>query len=256
MAAATRPIRIPPSPPAVRMTWDNLLFLHWRIDPAVMRPLVPPELDLDLHDGAAWIGLVPFRMADCSFRGVPPLPGLANFFECNVRTYARHRGLPGVWFFSLDAQTRLPVFGGRQLWSLNYIHSRFEVKSDGDTTDYRLDRRRGPWPAGRTHVRWQIGAPLPTSTPGSLPHFLTERYWLFTRRRGRILAGEVRHPHWPLHSAELLHVDDTLIAAAGLPPSVTSQPPVILASPHIAVEGFALRDPPSGGEWLGTMPSP
>lgn len=244
----------PAQPPAVRMNWDNLLFLHWRVDPSIMRPLVPPELELDLHDGAAWIGLVPFRMANCSFRGVPRLPGLANFFECNVRTYARYQGLPGVWFFSLDAQTRLPVLGGRRLWSLNYIHSRFQVDRHSGTTHYSLHRRPGPWTPGHTCIRWRIGQPLPTSAPGSLPHFLTERYWLFTRRRGRILAGEVRHTPWPLHQAELVHLEDTLIAAAGLPPSLAAHPPAsVLASPHIAVEGFALRPPPPAAQPSGTM---
>lgn len=253
---------MPSDAPDVHMNWANLLFLHWRVDPAVMRPLVPEPLELDLFDGSAWIALVPFRMEKTSFRGIPKLPGLANFFECNVRTYARYRGKSGVWFFSLDAQTLLPVLGGRRLWSLNYVYSKFNVSrtetegaGEANVTDYRLTRRRGPWRPGHTHVTWRTGDPLPPSQPGSLEHFLTERYWLFTRRgrigerngrhagprdAGRIMAGEVRHAPWPLRAAELLHLDDTLIAAAGVK---VSGLPILHASRHLVVNGYSLCEP-------------
>lgn len=224
------------------MNWDNLLFLHWRVDPAVMRKLVPREFEIDTFDGAAWVGLVPFKMADCRFRGVPRMPGLANFYECNVRTYVKHGDTAGVWFFSLDAQTLLPVLGGRWMWSLNYIYSRFDVQQRGDVTRYALARRDGPWPAACTRIAWRTGAllELPDAhdpfTP-TLEHFLTERYWLFTKRSGQVCAGEVRHVPWPLRHAEVLELDDALISAAGLHVSGT---PLALASDHLAVDGFAL----------------
>lgn len=234
---------MPPEVPAVRMNWVDLLFLHWRVDQALMRALVPEPLELDLFDGSAWIGLVPFRMEQSKFRGFPPLPGLANFYECNVRTYVRCRGKVGVWFFSLDAQTLLPVLGGRWLWNLNYVYSRFRVSGAGGAFDYRLARRPGPWPDGRTHVSWRVGEPLPTARPGSLEHFLTERYWLFTRRRSggrsKILAGEVRHTPWALRRAELVHLNDTLITAAGVE---VSGPPMLLASDRLEVQGFPLQE--------------
>ncbi len=227
------------------MDWDDLLFLHWRVDPAVMRRLVPEEVGLDLFDGSAWIGLVPFRMANCAFRGVPRLASTTNFFECNVRTYAKFRGVAGVWFFSLDAQTLLPVLGGRWLWSLNYVYSRFDVTREeteaGVVTDYRLARRAGPWPRGQTRVRWRTGELISrggeAGVSAELARFLTERYYLFTRRGGRILAGRVAHEPWPLRRAEVLELDDTLVRAAGV---VVSGAPIAMASKHIEVEGFKL----------------
>jgi len=234
------------------MHWDNLLFLHWRVDPKVMRRLVPMELELDLFDGSAWVGLVPFRMAHCSFRGVPALPGLTDFYECNVRTYVTHRGpdrhTKGVWFFSLDAQTLLPVLGGRWLWSLNYVYSRFTVSRTGDTTDYALARRTSTsiasWKHAHTHIRWRTGdlfEPDSRQRPGppdTLQHFLTERYWLFSHRGGRIWAGQVRHEPWPLRHAELLHLDDSLIVGAGLK---VEGVPVAFASEHLEIEGYSLH---------------
>lgn len=244
----TDPVRLAPNEtrPSVRMSWTNLLFLHWRVDPTVVRPLLPSELELDVFDGRAWVGLVPFRMESCRFRGVPPLPSTVDFFECNLRTYARHRDRPGVWFFSLDAQTLLPVLGGRWLWSLNYVRSRFEVSSEdgpsGRRIDYALRRMPGPWPHAHARISWRAGEPLPGSRPGTLEHFLTERYWLFTRRRGRILAGRVHHEPWPLRSAVVERIEQTVTLAAGISDdAIAGQTPVALASERVDVLGWNLR---------------
>lgn len=222
------------------MTWADLAFLHWRVEPGVMRRLVPPAFELDLFDGSAWVGLVPFKMVDCRFRGFEFVPTLREFYECNVRTYVKAAGLAGVWFFSLDAANLLPVVGGRLMWNLNYVRSRFRVVHEPPRHDYALTRHPGPWPAGRTHVRWRVGGVLPQSQPGTLEHFLTERYELFTRRGGRVLAGRVQHAAWPLRSATVEHLDDTLLAAAGLP--VTGMPEVAYASERIEVRGEGLRE--------------
>jgi len=224
--------------PDVRMNWVDLLFAHWRVDPAVMRRLVPAELEIDCFDGSAWVGLVPFRMEGSEFRGFPRLPGLRDFYECNVRTYVKGGGKSGVWFFSLDAATLLPVLGGRWLWSLNYVYSHFAVSRIAGVTNYGLKRRAGPWAAGQTRVKWRVGEVMPRSEPGSLEHFLTERYWLFTERFGKIMAGEVRHEPWTLRSAEVLALDDTLVAAAGLK---VEGAPIVMASDRLEVEGFGLR---------------
>lgn len=226
----------PRTPPGLRMRWDNLLFLHWPVDPAVIRALVPQPYEIDLYDGRAWVALVPFRMEDTSFRAVPPLPGLSAFYECNVRTYVRIRAKDGswragVWFLSLDAERLIPVLGARWFWSLNYIHSRFDVRGPGYapgasdhvppggnperwTTDYRLVRRRNP--AERTRVVWTREDEMPLAPPDSLEYFLTERYWLFTIRHGRPMGGRITHPQWKLRRATVSHVDDTLMASAGI----------------------------------------
>jgi hypothetical protein len=223
------------------MTWADLLFVHWRADPDALQRLIPAPLELDVFEGEAFVGLVPFRMADCAFRGFSWLPaaaGLRDFYECNVRTYVRLGDQRGVWFLSLDAQTLLPVLGGRWLWSLNYIHSRFEVSHESGTIDYRLTRRSGPWPKASTRVSWRVGSRLTPSKPGELAYFLTERYLLFTRRFGKIAAGRVAHDPWTLHDGELLALEDGLVRAGGAAPLGD---PIVYASPRLVVDGFPLR---------------
>jgi uncharacterized protein YqjF (DUF2071 family) len=228
--------------PSVRMRWDNLAFLHWRVPVDALRAVVPPAFEIDAFGGCGWIGLVPFEMRDSHFRGVPDLPSTTRFFECNVRTYVRHRGVPGVWFFSLDAATVLPVAGARILWSLPYVWSRFAVRREGDVTDYALRRRFG----GRgTHVVWERGEPLPESRPGSLEHFLTERYALYSLRFGRVKIGRVEHAPWPLRRATVRTCNDELVAAAGVR---VEGAPIAMCSDGVDVLGWPLEPAGERGE--------
>jgi uncharacterized protein YqjF (DUF2071 family) len=197
----------------MRQTWRDLTFLHWRYDPAVVRPLVPADLQLDLYEGAAWVGLVPFLITGLSWLGVPVLPWISEFPETNVRTYVMDReGSRGVWFFSLDA-ARLPaVIGARIAYALPYFWARMKVRSDGATAHYTSTRLAGP--RAETDIRVEIGEVI---LPGELDLFLTARYRLYARRSGRLLKADIEHDPWPLQRARVLELKENLMRAAGLP---------------------------------------
>src|SRR5687767_1222656 len=99
--------------PIMRQHWGKLLFMHWRIDAQLLRPLIPRELEIETSDGSAWIGVIPFTMWGIRASFLPPIPGTSAFHELNVRTYVNYQGVPGVWFFSLDAANKLAVWGAR-----------------------------------------------------------------------------------------------------------------------------------------------
>jgi uncharacterized protein YqjF (DUF2071 family) len=228
----TRP-DLPTRPAAVLMTWADVAFVHWPVPVEMLRPLIPHELELDLHHGVAWVGLIPFEMRDCRFRGVPPLPGLGRFLECNVRTYVRHRGIPGVWFFSLDAASRIAVIGGRVAWGLNYRLARFEHWKSEKSTRYALSRNRGD---GSGHLDWTPGDVMPSPPPDSLEHFLVERYHLYSMRRGRLLRGRVDHSPWELRDARIDSMDTGIVTAAGIP---VDGDPIAFCSKGVRVSGFS-----------------
>ena len=115
------------------MDWVDLLFLHWPVDTAALRPHVPAELELETFDGAAWVGVVPFRMARTRARFAPPVPTARDFPELNVRTYVRRRGEGGVWFFSLDAASRMAVEVARRWFGLPYFRARMACEAQGET---------------------------------------------------------------------------------------------------------------------------
>jgi uncharacterized protein YqjF (DUF2071 family) len=219
----------------MRQSWLDVSFLHWRYDPEIVRPLVPQGLELDLFDGAAWVGLIPFRIRGLTLPHAPPVPYLSNFPETNVRTYARDRtGGAGVWFFSLDAARLLAVAGARAIYGLPYFWSAMRVKCDGRTARYTSSRIQ---PTALSDVEVQIGERI--ADPDPLDLFLTMRLRLYAKRLGRLWKADVTHPPWPLRRATVTLCRDSLVSASGLPA------PEGVALAHYAKRLNVLVGPPS-----------
>lgn len=224
--------------PVMTQRWTDLTYLHWPVDPERLAPVMPPGVRVDTADGTAWVGLVPFVMRDVRLRlplpGRPAVPApasLGNFCETNVRTYSvGPDGRRGVIFLSLDAERALPVLVARVAFALPYMWSSMRCERDGDVLTYTC-RRRAPGPRGTSSlIRVRVGDPV---QPTPLDLFLTARWGLHTARRGRTAYGPMDHGPWPLRSAELLDLDDDLVAAAGLPRP--DGPPRVLFSPGVDV---------------------
>jgi uncharacterized protein YqjF (DUF2071 family) len=208
----------------MRPAWRHLLFLHWEIAPDALRPFIPEALDIDLFEGRAYIGLVPFTMQHLRPRGLPHLPPLRrwheDFHEVNVRTYVTHpKWGPGVWFFSLDAASASAVCAARLWYKLPYFYATMHLKAhrkNGNIIyDYFSQRHwPQPAPAGCAITYAPLGTPAP-AVSGTLEHFLVERYWLYSYSKGRLFAGQVRHKPYPLQNAQVLHLEENLIKAAG-----------------------------------------
>jgi uncharacterized protein len=216
-----RPYPLPTGPWVMRQSWHDLLFTHWPVEIAALRRLVPPALPLDLHEDRAWLGVVPFRMTDVAPRGVPALPGLSAFPELNVRTYVTLGGRPGVYFFSLDAASRLAVAAARALFGLPYHFAAMSLEQEGEDIVYRSRRATaGPRRAAGAAefvARYRPTGPAATPSPGTLAHFLTERYCLYTAdASGRVRRLEIHHPPWALQRAAAEIEVNTMAAAAGL----------------------------------------
>jgi len=210
--------------------------MHWSVPVDVMRAAVPKYLDLDLHAGVAYVGVVPFAMEGVRPRVLPELAAM-EFLETNVRTYVVRNGEPGVYFFSLEAASRLAVAAARAAFALPYHHAEMRLSESNGLHHYVTTRTR----TGVIHeVRYRVAEDLGASTQGTLEHFLLERYLLFTERRGAPLRGQVHHKPYPVHRAEVLEVHDELVIAAGLP-SVNGGPLHAHYSPGVDVEVFALE---------------
>jgi uncharacterized protein len=207
-------------------TWRDLLFAHWPVPPEEIRPRVPASISLDVREGQAWIGVVPFRMTGIRLRGLPPLPGLSAFPELNVRTYVTVGGKAGVYFFSLDGGSRIAVEVARRFFHLPYVKARFSCQADGEGIRYsslRTDRRLPP---ADLRVAYRPVGPAALPEPGSLDHWLTERYCLYTvDREGRVMRGDIHHAPWPLQPATAEIAANTMAAAAGI--TLPGGPPLL-----------------------------
>lgn len=200
---------VPDRPWTMRMRWRDLLFAHWIADAAFLRKLIPSRLDLDLFDGQAYIGAVPFRMEGVTPRGAPALPGLHAFPELNLRTYVTAGGRPGVWFFSLDAGQRLAVRVARRFFHLPYFDAKFEIENVADRVEYSARRVHRGAPAASFAASYRPDGAVYESEAGSLDAWLTDRYCLYSSdAEGHIYRGEINHAPWPLQPATAeIHVN-------------------------------------------------
>lgn len=209
-----------------RQSWRDLLFAHWPVPVAAVRPLVPDGLNVQEFDGTSWIAVVPFRMAGVMRRPMPDLPWVSAFPELNVRVYVEAGGKPGVFFLSLDATNPLVVAVARALFHVPYYWARMAIGRDGEWYNYR-SLRRGE--RGRETVfqgRYRPTSEVYTAAPGTLEYFLTERYCLYAQAPdGALSRTEVHHRQWPLQRAEAEITANTMTAAGGL---TVSAPPALL----------------------------
>lgn len=213
--------------------WHDLASIHWRYDPKVVQALLPAGFRADTFDGSAWVGLLPFHMQRVRIPRLPPFGPLSTFPETNIRTYlVDPSGRRGVWFCSLDITRLIPALVARVSYRLPYCWADMSIDRDADVWTYRSRRR---WPRGEasSHVKIRVGSQVPDHEVSGLEHFLTARWALGTRFGRRLMWAAVDHETWPIHRAEVLEVDETLLAAAGLPPPQGD--PVVLWSPGVEV---------------------
>lgn len=214
------------------MSWEKLLFAHYRVDADALQARLPAGLELDTFEGQAWLGVVPFDMRRVGPPGLNWLPWLSHFPELNVRTYVCGGDRPGVFFFSLDAANWAAVLGARAAFHLPYFWAAIQWRQDGDRITYQSRRRAGP--PGVFDGTYAPTGPTFRAEPGSLEAFLTERYCLYTvDRRGNVLRGHVHHAPWPLQRAEA-EVDAASLLA-GLELDVEPGEPHLLYADRIDV---------------------
>jgi uncharacterized protein YqjF (DUF2071 family) len=216
-AVEHRPWPMPDAPWVMTQTWHDLLFAHWPVDKVVLASKIPSPLELDLYDGEAWVGIVPFHMTNVSPRGVPSMPGVSAFAELNVRTYVRFGDRPGVYFFSLDAASALAVAAARTMFHLPYYLASIEREEQDGGIRYRSRRTVEQGSGAELLVSYRPAGRVFHPVEGSLEYFLTERYCLYTiGKTSHPLRVDVHHPRWRLQPAEATFERNTMADAVGI----------------------------------------
>ncbi len=206
----------------MRMVWHDLLFMHYEVDPQQLQELLPESVELDTFAGKAYISIVPFRMADVAPRYCPELPMVSRFPELNVRTYVTVNGKPGVWFFSLDATSRLAVRVARTMFHLNYFDASVTFKKNprpcpGKWINYHSVRADGAAPPAELNCEYRPVGDWYFAKPETLTHWLTARYCLYTTdKKGVVYRGEINHSPWRLQDAQAIVHSNTMTDGLGL----------------------------------------
>lgn len=228
--------------PIMYHKWRNLLFLHWQFDPDIIQSTLPKGLRVDIYDGRAYLGVVPFRMQAVRPRFFPSLPLISDFLELNLRTYVYDdQANPGVWFYSLDANQKLAVKIARRFYGLPYFHARMKAKLNDKSGFIRFSSlRRGVGSEYRSTFSYRGGGEINEAEPDSLEFFLVERYLLFSKRGTKLYRGRIHHPPYPLIGAEVRQWDEHLFHLNGF--KIPGRPPDhMLYSSGVDVQVYALE---------------
>ena len=226
---------LPRGPWIMAQRWSNLLFAHWAVDADALRRLVPRVLPLDTFENRAWVSIASFYLSGLRPRWLPALPWLSEFPELNLRTYTALGGKPGVYFFSLDAGSALAVAGARAAYRLPYFRASMKAAVDAvgrvDYDSRRTDARGQP---ASFHAQYRPSGPVSYATPGSLDHWLTERYALYAVDRAqRVYRADIHHEQWPLQPVDAEITSNTMAAAAGI--SLPNDPPRLAFASQVDV---------------------
>lgn len=220
-----RPWPLPHHPWVMHMRWHDLLFAHWPVEPADLRPHIPDSLEIDTHHGQAWIGIVPFRMSGVRPRFTPSLPGFSAFPELNVRTYVTAEGRPGVWFMSLDATNRAAVRLARRTYHLPYFDAAISCVERSGWIEYRSRRTHRAAAPAVFSARYRPCGAAAQVEAGTHAAWLIERYCLYSAVGSRVFRGEIHHRPWPIQPAEAQVDVNTMTAPFGI--EIPKLPPVL-----------------------------
>ncbi|WP_100011513.1 YqjF family protein [Lentibacillus sediminis] len=187
---------LPSGPWLMTQKWEHLLFAHYEVNPQVLKPHLPPGLELDTYDGRAWMTVIPFRVSGMRLRGTLHIPYLHTYLELNVRTYVKKNGLSGIYFFSLDAD-KLPAVLGARVLTLPYFSATMAMSEKAGAYRFISERKHGRnavidckyKPTGESYF----------PKKDSLASWLLERYWLWTYKRGVLFKGGIHHKQWDVY---------------------------------------------------------
>ena len=230
----------PEGSPVMYQSWGDLLFLHWQVPVETLRRRVPARLEVDEHEGRAFVGVTPFTLWGVRPIFTPPVPFLSEFREVNVRTYVHLDGEPGVWFFSLDADSAAAVAAARAFYRLPYFSARIERERVGDRTRYAATRDDPQGRPAEFEAVWTTGAEQPEAEPGTLDFFLTERYCLYSADGDKLYRARIHHRPWPLRDVKLGPFRSKMVEAAGL--GKTAGEPLTLHGGPVDVEVWPLEE--------------
>lgn len=231
--------------PVMYQKWRDLLFLHWEYDPQAIQRTLPDGLKVDTYNDKAYIGIVPFFMKDIRPRFCPAVPGLSNFMEMNLRTYVHNKsGIPGVWFYSLDASNWLAVRIARKFFCLPYFDAAMASKSIGVNAPIEYySHRKGTGEDSKFYFMYQETEKIDPVENDSLEFFLIERYILFShcKSTNKLYYGQVHHKSYPLSNVKVDFLSDGLISLAGIN-KPNREPDHIIMSKGVEVEVYSINE--------------
>tara|TARA_B100001093_G_scaffold265270_1_gene253619 strand:+ start:6850 stop:7614 length:765 start_codon:yes stop_codon:yes gene_type:complete len=234
------PFAMPERKCVLHQNWLNLTFMHWKVDLEMLQPHIPEGLEIDLFEGEAYIGVIPFEMNNVRPRGLPWVPFVSTFGEFNIRAYVVKDGVPGVLFLTLDAQSRVTCFHAPRSYGLPYRYAKavVEVRDDHHFV-WSSKRQKG----GQALVGSAVSTSPHTRKKaelGTLEYFLFERYSLYTWHNGCLHRAYTHHAPWEYCDGTAAVQENTLLDSFQLGIADSLQPEFVHLSRGVKVQTWGV----------------
>ena len=205
-----RPFPMPKAPWILTQVWNDMLFLHYQYPSSLIRQFVPQDLELDIYEGKAWISIIPFKVTNMRLRGLPLFPYLHSYLELNVRTYVKYNNIPGIYFFSLDADKLLAVLSANIGLGLPYKKAHMSFFQE-DNDFFIKSKRIGSVPSYQFDAHYHRHKMLYEPLPNSLDAWLLERYSMYSIWGSYIVRGDIHHDQWKVSMVNADIINNTLL---------------------------------------------
>lgn len=194
-------------------TWRDFLCLHWPIPAEALQKHIPARLTIDRFDGKAYVSIVAFRAVDSRPTFAPRMLGM-SWSQVNVRTYVHFEGKePGIYILAADTDSLMASLGMRVGQGVPTRTSRIEYRHEDGQLSYVCERPSGAF----FQTLCQLGGREGAAEPGTLDHFLLERYYLHVDRPASLWTVQIHHAPIDGERARVHELEDSLIAELGLP---------------------------------------
>ncbi|MBS4208260.1 DUF2071 domain-containing protein [Bacillus sp. FJAT-50079] len=195
-----RPFPLPSKPWIMTQVWRDMLFMHWPVDAAFVRNRIPEDLELDLFNDQAWISVIPFRATNTRGRFLPLIPFMTAYLELNIRTYVVYQGVPGIYFFRIDANHLPTVVGARAYTGIPYCMADMTFLCENNKYFFsslnKKERREVKLAYQGEDVLYEV-------EPGTLDHWLLERYCMYSIKGKHVYRGDIHHDKWKVTNGQV-----------------------------------------------------
>ena len=223
----------------LNQSWQDISFMHWKVDKNLLSKNIPKGLILDLYEDEAYVGVIPFMMKNVRPRWAMSIPFVSNFPEFNIRTYVKAGKTKGVFFLTLDAQSIITRIYATGVYHLPYRYSRGYVNRNSKTFQWKSSRLWSDYSLeGYCESEGESGY----AEKGSLEEFLLERYFLFVADRNhKIRKGFIHHNRWRFKKAKAKIVKNSFLESFSLGVKNVFSPDFCHASDGVEVKAWALE---------------
>lgn len=205
-----------PYHPLIDHYWKNLFCIHFKIPPDLLKPLLHPSIGVDTWENNAYIGVFGLELYNLNFFRLPLIKQFKykSIIQLNIRTYVKNlQNEPTVYFFKLNANSRIGCLIAKTIYKLPYIYSSIYyqcAQHEGKMLMFRKNKRHA--------FSFDIEEDTFTASESPLASFFLERSkFNTTLEKNELYEGIIKHSPFQLQKIKVKESSFSLLEQMSFP---------------------------------------